>query len=317
MGSLGESYAWCREICHASKSSFYSSFALLSPDRRNSMFTLYAFARISDDLADEPMDPKKRQELLDAWRQTLGELEQQQGVPKLPDCLQEYHLLWPALDDTMHRFQMPISLLDDIVEGVMMDVKGEIRLGTWQELDRYCYYVASAVGLACTYIWRDKDLAPQDEAVLCGQAFQLTNILRDVAEDATRGRIYLPAELLVKHGVSEELWLSRKPNGNWQELIGEVVKIAEDRYLQGWSTIDSLSPDSQRMFSLIWRIYRQLLRQIDANLEQLWTDKRVRLQFSQKVWLSLGHFVPGMFRMLPAPKGIASKRTAAGFEATT
>ena len=257
------------------------------------MDALYAFARISDDLADAKGLAEDKKLVLEAWRQRLGQIEDGKRLSASSEqLLESYRELWPGLADAVSRFQIPLGLLDDIVEGVSMDLAPERRFETWEELDQYCYYVASAVGLACTHIWRSDQEVPHEIAVVCGQAFQLTNILRDIQEDASSGRIYLPMELLRQYGVGEADWLDGHPNGDWTGLVESVARMAFERYEQGWTTIEYLTPDSQRMFSLMWRSYRQLLEEVIRHKKELWTGKRVRLGALQKTTLLLRHVLP-------------------------
>lgn len=303
---VSKSYAWCRDVCRRSKSNFYASFRLLAPERRRAMDALYAFARISDDLADAQGMPEDKQIMLKAWRQRLEHINSGKSLSESSEQLLEpYRELWPGLSDAVSRFQIPLGLLDDIVEGVSMDLASERRFETWAELDQYCYYVASAVGLACTHIWKADQEVPREIAVVCGQAFQLTNILRDIQEDAASGRIYLPMESLREYGVGEEHWLDGQPDGDWTGLVESVARTAFERYEQGWATIEYLTPDSQRMFSLMWRSYRRLLEEVIRQKEVLWTGKRIRLGTLQKTRLLLRHVLP----MVSFPKSLPARPT--------
>ncbi|MEM7557966.1 MAG: phytoene/squalene synthase family protein [Planctomycetota bacterium] len=301
---VSKSYAWCRDVCRRSKSNFYASFRLLAPERRRAMDALYAFARISDDLADAIGLAEDKQLVLEAWRERLGQIDSGKSLSDSSEQLLEpYRDLWPGLADAVVRFQIPLGLLDDIVEGVSMDLASERRFTTWAELDQYCYYVASAVGLACTYIWKADQEVPRETAVVCGQAFQLTNILRDVQEDAASGRIYLPLDSLRQYGVGEANWLGGQPNGDWTGLVESVARTAFERYEQGWDTIEYLTPDSQRMFSLMWRSYRQLLEEVIRHKEELWTGQRIRVGTWQKTRLLLRHVLP----MVSFPKSLPAR----------
>ncbi|MCR9296197.1 MAG: squalene/phytoene synthase family protein [bacterium] len=369
MSDLQESYAWCREVCRTSGSSFFSSFRLLNPPRRNAMYALYAFARISDDLSDPPIpkdpttaDPTAsqpnrqseagddtRRALLQAWQQLVRQRLPQQpqemeldyselakldsyppqkptplaDLPQIPTAnspssspqadkhsgsdswqrLQPYDLLWPALADSLQRFQIPRQLLEDIVLGVSMDLDHQ-SIDSWQDLQNYCYHVASAVGLACSFIWRNSETIPIQAAIQCGMAFQLTNILRDVAEDARMHRIYIPGSLLAQHQVSTRAWLQGKPDGDWPAVIQHVGNIALEQYQLGWPTIETLTDDSSRMFSLIWRSYRSLLLQVLANKSRLWEASKISLPQKTRLSLVASHFIPALYRRLPLPGAI-------------
>ena len=267
---LKANYAWCRRVCKESNSSFVSSFALLEKPRRQAMQALYAFSRITDDLGDSVPEEGARRELLDNWRKLTEASLEQQDTKQLAESMDEQlkclengvdwnntALLWPAFAHSMKRFEIPKHLPLDIVTGVERDIDQQ-QPKTMDELDQYCYYVASAVGLACTYIWRADDRpAIKDNhelsqaAIDCGIAFQLTNILRDVSEDARNGRIYLPSDAFSKYQIDQTKWLAGQPDGSWQELIEEVAVRAEGLYQSGWQVNEMLAPKSQRMFSLI------------------------------------------------------------------
>jgi phytoene synthase len=212
----------------------------------------------------------------------------------------------------VRRYHIPVQLLDDIISGVAMDLE-PTQPADWSELEHYCYHVASCVGLACAHIWSDSSTAPEvsgqvlggarytQSAVDCGIAFQLTNILRDIAEDARRGRIYVPRNLFVAYQVDVADWLKSEPAGHWREMLDEVAERARSLYTSGWPTIETLSPHSQRMFSLMWRSYRSLLDQVMKDKARLWTTERVRLRKRQKLGLLTSHFVSPVYARLSPP----------------
>jgi phytoene synthase len=129
----------------------------------------------------------------------------------------------------------------------------------------------------------------------------LTNILRDVAEDAGCNRIYIPISVLAEHGIEPSCWLAGAPDGNWQRAIDEVGKRARELYHHGWSTIESLSPDGQRMFSLIWRSYHSLLEEVLKHKSRLWNQPKISLPTSRRWSLAASHFVSPLYHRLPQP----------------
>jgi 15-cis-phytoene synthase len=296
---LEANYAWCEDICRRSRSSFFASFRLLDPPRRRAMYALYAFARITDDLGDNPAPAEERRELLDTWQASLGRLatsveprgaEVEEASPqpaeRLPE-LAQFAPLWPALQSSVSEFGIPLHLLQAVVEGVRRDLVPQPP-ASWDELVDYCYHVASAVGLACVHIWQRSDHTddfPTQAAIDCGVAFQLTNILRDIAEDAQHGRLYLPLSELERFDINPTRWLAGQPDGHWPELIRSVAAEAERRYQRGWATIECLSPRSQRMFALMWTSYRALLHRVVARRFALWDAKRIRLSPWQRFYL--------------------------------
>lgn len=204
--------------------------------------------------------------------------------------LESFELLWPALADAVETFDIPTELLHAIIEGVRRDVY-PTPPADWPELVDYCYHVASAVGLACVHIWKQEPEIPTQAAVDCGIAFQLTNILRDVAEDARQGRLYLPLTELQRFQIDPDQWLNGQPNGRWPELIEHVAHRAEEYYQRGWPTIESLSPRSRRMFSLMWCSYRMLLGRVVARRHRLWQTPRIGLSTIQRFHLLARHMV--------------------------
>jgi phytoene synthase len=174
------------------------------------------------------------------------------------------------------------------------------RFDTYEQLEHYCYLVASAVGLACLHIWEFEEPLPTSAAIDCGLAFQLTNILRDVAEDAQRGRIYLPRQHYEQHGLSEDDLLKPRPDDRLRCLIADEVRRAEQLFESGWQIWNSLHPDGQPMFSMMWRTYRKLLDRIAADPGSV-VVRRVRLSAREKIGLVSQHFCTPMFRRLPVP----------------
>ncbi|MCA9127490.1 MAG: squalene synthase HpnC [Planctomycetales bacterium] len=294
---LSQSIRWCQQQCLSSQSSFYSSFSLLEYRRRKAMYALYAFARITDDLVDNDRPIPERQQALAKWRLNLAQAMTEPASPKVGapsqrnDPMDEYQLLWPALVHCVREFDIPVSWLEQLIDGVAVDLCPKPFLD-WEELLDYCYRVASTVGLACTHIWRESAAMPYQAAIDCGIAFQLTNILRDVAEDAQRGRLYIPLRELARFNISSEAWLSGRPDGNWQDLVASMVDRTAGLFQSGWHTKHALSRRSQRMFSLIWHNYRSLLHQVHQNTNRLWQLPKVQLSLKQRGYLAYLRTMP-------------------------
>lgn len=265
------------------------------------MYALYAFARLSDDLADGPGTPNERREKLATWSSLLSRGMQTEGGDSDSET-REGDSIWPALRDTAARFSIPVQLFEEIVAGVSYDIDQQ-QPNDWNALRDYCYHVASTIGLACVQIWRDEanESSPNQNAIDCGIAFQLTNILRDIAEDARAGRIYLPKSSFEEHGVDAQRWLAGSPTAGWEAMMDEYVDLAYQHYAQGWSVIEGLTPRGQRMFSLMWRSYRALLDEVAANRGRLWQDSKTRLTTKRKLSLYVSHFLPPLYLRLPVP----------------
>lgn len=311
---LTESYRNVRRIARRSGSSFYRSFWLLPRHKRDSMCALYAFARITDDIGDCNEPAALRTRWLDWWRQTTAlnlisdaPGEQVTLCPSLAENTSDWPIdlhrmaieILPALKDTSIQFEIPSRYLLEVIDGVLADQQ-KTRFDTYEQLEHYCYLVASAVGLACLHIWEFREPLPTAAAIDCGLAFQLTNILRDISEDAARGRIYLPRQHYAQHGLAEDDLLVPREDDRLGCLIDEEIERAKKLYASGWQVWDSLSEDGRPMFSMMWRTYRKLLDRIAENPRSVAT-RRVRLSSGQRLGLVSRHFIPPLFRRLPVP----------------
>ncbi|MGE0607533.1 MAG: phytoene/squalene synthase family protein [Pirellulales bacterium] len=265
------SYALCQQAARRASSSFYYSFLLLPRAKRRAMCALYAFLRKTDDLGDGDSGPGDAKSIaaqraeLAAWRASFRRALQ--GSFDDP--------LLPALADTVERFAIPPEHLEAVIDGVEMDLQGS-RYETWDELALYCHRVASVVGLACIQIWGYRDELALEPARQCGLAFQLTNILRDLKEDAQRGRIYLPAEDLRRFAYSPDDLRAGIRDARFRALMKHELDRAEQFYrqaeeLQGW-----LSSDGVPIFGTMLSTYRGLLDEIRRLDGDVFTS-RVRL----------------------------------------
>jgi phytoene synthase len=248
---LAAAYAECERIARVSSSSFTLAFRLLPVERRGALAALYAYCRMVDDAADESADPAAA---LAEWRAELGRLRD--GVPTHPVAV--------ALGDAVRRFAIPIAHLDEILTGVEMDVVPR-AYETFDELRVYCYHVAAAVGLATLPIFGCRDLRSRAYAEALGIALQLTNILRDVAEDAERGRIYLPREDLQRFGYSERDLHTQARNEALHALIGFEVERARDFYRVARASIVPRDRRALVAAEGMRLVYQRLLARIAAD----------------------------------------------------
>jgi phytoene synthase len=270
-----QSYLWCEQLARRAAGNFYHGFRLLPATQRLGMCALYSFMRIADDLADDGGPPEARRQALADWRQQLDDALG--GVYR--------HPLHAALHDTVDRFVVPRRHLLDVLDGVEMDLD-TTRYETFADLYRYCYRVASAVGLACIRIWgctAEAALAPAEAA---GIALQLTNILRDLGEDATRGRIYLPREDLERFGYGEEDLHTRRQGDSFQELMRFEVERARRYYDAALSLTDFLPPPGRAVFLVMLRTYRGLLDVIVRRGYDVFS-RRASLSRWHKLWLAV------------------------------
>jgi len=260
---LDQAYALCRAIARHEAKNFYYAFIALPTPRRNAICAIYAFMRKADDLADdETLTREERRRRLDAWRADW------RGVCHGGDSSD---LVFLAVRDATERFHIPLSLLDELIEGVTMDLDQSTSgapdtYATFAELYRYCYLVASVVGLVCIHIFGYRDRRAEKLAEETGIAFQLTNILRDVAEDASRNRVYLPLEDLAAHNVSLQSLLHRAPGTpptrQERALLTEIARRAEDFYQSAQELMPLIDRESRPALWVLVAIYHALLERI-------------------------------------------------------
>ncbi len=288
--STKASYAACRRISRQARSSFYAGFLLLPNEKRRAMESLYAFARVTDDIVDGPGPSADRGRRLAAWRNALtAALDTGQGATPSDRfgtaSSADRASLLPALADTVKRFSIPGEYLLAMIDGAAMDLDRN-RYETFDELKEYCRRVASSVGLACIHIWGFRGEEAFALAEHCGIAMQLTNILRDIREDLARNRVYLPQSDLRKHHYTEANLRNRTADLRFQRFIAEQIARAEGYYRDGVALLEWLEPDGQRAAGLMLDHYRALLHVIERRPEAV-LHRRVTLPFSARVRLAL------------------------------
>jgi 15-cis-phytoene synthase len=281
--TVATSYAFCRRMARRAGSNFYAGFLLLSGEKRRAMDALYAFMRHTDDLADAaPADPPRR-DALAAWRAALHEAMKGDTANVSPLPLGEETAILPALTDASRRFHIPCEHLDAVIDGVEMDLDHH-RYETFDELQQYCERVASAVGLACIHVWGFRGPEAFEPARQAGIALQLTNILRDLRQDAKADRVYLPLADLRQCGYSVDDLLAGVDNQAFLRLIACEIARAEQFYCGGAELCRWLEPDGRRIFGLIMATYRELLQKI-ARDPAVVLQRQVRLSRFRKLQL--------------------------------
>jgi phytoene synthase len=263
--TTAEAYAVCRTIAQREAKNFYYSFRVLPQHKRNAMCAVYAFMRRADDISDDETQPvTERREVMARWLEAWQEARRS-GLSDDPVFL--------ALNDTQKMFAIPDALLEDLVRGTTMDLdprtqaEDELQtFATFDELYRYCYLVASVVGLVCIKIFGYSDSRAEKFAEETGVAFQLTNILRDVKEDADRGRIYLPLDLLQEFGVSldrvQALSAGSPIEANERAMLHAVGSKAEQYYASADRLLPLIDADSRAALWVLVTIYHRLLYKI-------------------------------------------------------
>ena len=300
LGSLGldRAYAQCRAIARREAKNFYYAFVALPSPRRNAICAIYAFMRQADDLADDETLPcEERRRRLDAWRSEWRAACEDSSLPRSVPA----NPVFLAVRDAVERFDLPFVLLDELVAGVSMDLERAATdapdtYATFDGLYRYCYLVASVVGLVCIRIFGYTDPRAEILAEETGIAFQLTNILRDVAEDAGRNRVYLPLEDLAAHHVSLDSLLHRTPGSPPTEseraLLQEIAGRAEKYYQSARELLPLIDRESRPALWVLVAIYHGLLERIERAQYDVFS-RRARVPMPQK----LGILVIGLARM--------------------
>ena len=265
---------YCQDKAAKSGSSFYYSFMFLPAERRQAITALYAFCREVDDVVDECHDLSLAQTKLEWWRQEVGRVYN--GPPTHPVGL--------ALKDVIKGFRLPQEQLLEIIDGMAMDLS-QTRYLDFKGLQLYCYRVASVVGLLAAEIFGYQDRQTLKYAHDLGLAFQLTNIIRDVGEDARRGRIYLPIEDLQRFNVPAKDLLEARYSDAFRELMAFQAERAEKFYDQAFAQLPAVDRKAQRPGLVMAAIYRTLLREI-ARDGFMALDRRTSLTPLRKVWLA-------------------------------
>lgn len=250
--SLARSYTFCETLARREAGNFYNGFRVLPRGQRLAMCALYAFMRIADDLSDEPGSVDDKRQHLAGWRAGL----------KAARDGKFSHPIHEALHHTIHTFGVPLRYLEDVIDGVEMDLE-PVSYETFAELRVYCYRVASAVGLACIHVWGFTDDRARGYAEVAGIAFQLTNILRDLGEDAARGRVYLPRDELARFGYDAAELSRGVRDASFHELMLFQVERARGFYREARPLAALLPPPGRAVFLVLSRTYSALLDAIE------------------------------------------------------
>src|ERR1700693_1033421 len=264
MLSLDASYLFCRHIARTRARNFYYSFLLLSKEQKDAMCAIYAFMRYSDDISEGEAESR---EAIDQWRSDLDRALTG-DYPENP--------LWPAFYDTVKRYRIPHQYFFEMISGVSQDLKAR-EIQTFDELYRYCYQVASVVGLTIIHIFGFESPDALALAEKCGIAFQLTNILRDIREDAEKNRIYIPAEDTQRFAADLAQY-----DAKFVELMHFEAARAKAYYDESRPLIGMVDARSRRSLWALIEIYRRLLAKIEkSNFKVL--DRRIHVPVWEKL----------------------------------
>lgn len=275
--------SYCHRVCKESGSNFVYTFYLFGRQRRQALEAFYAFCRTVDDAVDNEADPKKVIETIRFWKEEVMSIYE--GSPR--------HLVSQALKEAVFRYQIPKQYLHEIVAGCEMDLHKK-TYATFEELEDYCFKVASCVGLVCLPLFG----APltetnQHAATFLGKALQITNILRDVATDLKRGRIYLPQEDLKKFHVTEaDLQRGDKMNLNLLDLFYFEIDRARKFFDAAWRLFPAEKKERHKLLAafLMGRFYEALLDKITRDPLQVFQTK-IRVTGGEKIKIALNEMV--------------------------
>jgi phytoene synthase len=265
---------YCQQKAAASGSSFYYSFLFLPRERRRAITALYAFCREVDDVVDETSDAQLAATKLAWWRTEVAGLYA--GNPQ--------HPVTKALSVFKDRFSIARESLNDIIDGMEMDLT-QSRYLDWPNLERYCHRVAGVVGLLAAGIFGYRDPRTLEYARELGIAFQLTNIIRDVGEDARKNRIYLPMDDMKRFGVPAADILNARESPGFKELMKFEAERAKGYYAKAFSALPAEDRKAQRAGLIMAAIYRTLLDEIERDGYQV-LAQRTSLTPLRKLWIA-------------------------------
>ena len=268
MTALAASYEYCVAVARARAKNFYYAFLVLPEQKRLAMCAVYAFMRECDDLSDEAGATRER---LAEWR---GELDAALAGHAGP------HPVWPAFLDVMRRYEIPTRYAHEMIAGVSSDLDPR-HVETFDDLYRYCYLVASVVGLTTIHIFGFQDPRAPLLAERCGIAFQLTNIIRDAGEDARNGRLYLPAEDLRRFDVTLEALRGERTPEEVRRLLAMEGERARAYYDEARPLIGMMAEDSRPALWALIEIYSRLLQRIHERRYDVLPGK-IRLTTAEK-----------------------------------
>ena len=272
---------YCQEKAAKSGSSFYYSFLFLPPDKRRAIMALYAFCREVDDVVDECHDAAVAHAKLAWWRTEIANIFA--GRPE--------HPVGQALAPLVGQFGLPAAELEEIIAGMEMDLNYN-RYADFEQLQLYCHRVAGVVGLLSARIFGYRDAGTETYAHHLGLAFQLTNIIRDVGEDARRNRIYLPLDELARFGVSEDDILNGKDSDNFRKLMAYQAGRTRQYYDRAFAALPAVDRKDQRAGLIMAAIYQTVLDEVERDGYRV-LNQRISLTPLRKLWLACKTWLKG------------------------
>jgi len=271
---------YCQEKAAKSGSSFYYSFMFLPKQKREAITALYAFCREVDDVVDECTELKVAQVKLAWWKDEIRNLYLNKPI----------HPVTKALEPVIKQFQLDEEHFHEIIDGMEMDLNFN-RYEDFKQLQLYCYRVASVVGILSAQIFGFKNRKTLKFAHDLGMAFQLTNIIRDVGEDARRNRIYIPLDELAKFNVTEDDILKSRESDAVKKLLESQIERAETYYDKALNELPAEDKKNQRVGLIMTAIYRTLLREIKVDGAEKVMNARISLGTLRKLWIAFSTWI--------------------------
>ena len=265
---------YCENKTRGSGSSFFYAFLFLPEEKKRAMMALYAFCREVDDIADEVHDPEVAMRKLQFWREEIA-----RTFADRPN-----HPVGKELFEACRHYQLSEALLTDIMDGMAMDIAG-LPILKAEDLSQYCYRVAGAVGLLSIEIFAYTDNKSREFSTALGEALQLTNILRDVREDAMRGRIYFPQEDRIRFGVTDQDFMDGNLTPAMQALLSDYGNRAEDCYKKALALLPETDRKNLGASLVMGAIYHTHLKKLKAAGFDCWRHN-IRLSPIRKMWIA-------------------------------
>lgn len=287
---LDKAYQYCTQLTKKEARNFYYAFITLPNKKRKAIHAVYAFSRLCDDIADECNPLKYKVEGLNKLKRYLKECYA--GNPK--------GYVFSALGDCSSEFQIPLQYFEDIIEGVEIDLH-KTRYDDFNSLKSYCYKVASVVGLICINVFGYSKPEAKEYAINLGLAMQLTNIIRDIKEDAERGRIYIPLDELSQFGYSEEELIKGLETEAFRKLMMFQTNRAREYFAKGRLLIPLLPIRSRACPAILAGIYSALLDKIEREEFKVF-HKRIGLNLTKKLLIMIRLWVQSLCHLPNIPK---------------
>ena len=270
---LNEAYDTCSTITRREAKNFYYAFLTLPRMKRRAIYTIYAFCRFCDDIADGDADIEEKLEQINIVRRNIERV----------DFEEFQEPVYVALSHVINQFNIPVEYFNSLLSGMEMDLS-KVRYKNFSELEGYCYRAASVVGLICIHVFGFKDERAEQCAISLGMAMQLTNICRDVRDDFQLGRIYIPEDEMLRFGYSEKLLGALQATDEFSELMKYQIARARIYFVDGMRIVDYLERDAKACTYLLGNLYVALLDRIERNGYDV-LSTRISLTLSEKLFL--------------------------------